>query len=349
LPLGGAREPSDSLRHASGALAGGIDFVWERHSEASTLTLFRPHSDEAMQRDPLADGALTEALEWAGQLPGEVVRATRIVVLRDECDAGLIEPNFDFASSDLVSCYIGRAAGDGGARLWSDFRIGAGGFGRLLIAANGMTGSDLARLVQRLQELGNYRNLALLGLPVAQARWTELDRIEQALTTLSADVARPETTDDRLLERVSSLSLDLMSMSSQVSFRMSATAAYARLVNERLAEVLQHPIRGYPSLADFTQRRLVPAVRTCAAHVQRQHELSMHAHRFASLLRTRIETRIEIQNARLGGAYDRALEERRHPAVRPVPHAVHGQPPRIGQHHVRREALRFRAQPVSKP
>jgi uncharacterized membrane-anchored protein len=77
---------------------------------------------------------------------------------------------------------------------------------------------------------------------------------------------------------------------------MNATAAYARLVEERLAELAPHPIRGYPSLADFTQRRLLPAVRTCGAHVQRQHELSMHAHRFASLLRTRIETRIEIQN-----------------------------------------------------
>lgn len=112
--------------------------------------------------------------------------------------------------------------------------------------------------------------------------------------------------DDRLLEGVSGLSLDLMSMWSEASFRMNATAAYARLVEERLTELAPHPIRGYPSLADFTQRRLLPAVRTCAAHVQRQQELSMQAHRFASLLRTRIETRIEIQNSQVLESLDRS-------------------------------------------
>ena len=40
-------------------------------------------------------------------------------------------------------------------------------------------------------------------------------------------------------------------------------------------------------------------MRTCAAHTSREAELSLRAERFASLLRTRIETRIENQNARL--------------------------------------------------
>lgn len=299
LPPGGERAPSDNLRHASGSLAGGIHFVWERHSEASTVTLFRPDPNESMMRAPWADAALAPALEWASRLPGEVVRATRIMVLRDEREAELLAPFLEFISSDVVSCHVGGTETEAGATIWSDFRIGSGGFGRLLIAANGMADGDLSRVVQRLQELGNYRNLALLGLPVAQARWSDLDRAEQALSALSGDVAQPGVTDDQLLERVSSLSLDLMSISTGASFRMSATAAYARLVDERLTELAARPVRGFPSLADFTQRRLQPAVRTCASHVQRQSELSMQAHRFASLLRTRIETRIEAQNAQL--------------------------------------------------
>jgi uncharacterized membrane-anchored protein len=295
LPSGSECAPSDNLRHASGTLGEDVQFVWEQHSEASTVTLFRMGPD-AITPDLATDAPLSAALAWAAGLPGELVRATRILILPDEAGAERLQPQLGFTASDLVSCHIGTAGDDGGARLWSDFRIGPGGFGRLLLAANGMSDGDLSRLVQRLQELGNYRNLALLGLPVARARWSDLDQVERALTALSADVARPDMSDDRLLEGVTALSLDLMSIWSDASFRMNATAAYARLVEERLAELAPHAIRGYPSLADFTQRRLLPAVRTCAAHVQRQHELSMHAHRFASLLRTRIETRIEIQN-----------------------------------------------------
>ena len=66
-------------------------------------------------------------------------------------------------TTDMVSCHSGS-----GARLWSDFRIGDDGYGRLVVAAWGMKAADISRVVQRIQELGNYRNLALLGLPVAQ-------------------------------------------------------------------------------------------------------------------------------------------------------------------------------------
>lgn len=163
LPPGSECQRSDNLRHASGRFGESVHFVWEQHSEASTMTLFRLGAD-AITLETGADASLAAALEWAADMPGEVVRATRILVLPDEAAAEQMRPQLGFTASDLVTCHIGAAGDRGGARLWSDFRIGPDGFGRLLLAANGMTDGDLSRLVQRLQELGNYRNLALLGL-----------------------------------------------------------------------------------------------------------------------------------------------------------------------------------------
>lgn len=294
LPAGGRLDPSDNPKHMSGTLPGGLAFTWERHTEASAIALFAPEPGAAALLDPQDDVAVRAALDWIDAFPGETLRATRILVLPDEVAADALVPRLAFAEAELVSCHVGA-----GARLWSDFRIGRGGFGTLLIAAGGMPGGDLSRLVQRIQELGNYRNLALLGLPVAQEHWVRLNAIEAELSILAGDVARHDLTDDSLLERVSALSLELMTISEGTSYRMNATAAYARLVEERLAQSDPRPIPGYQSLTDFTQRRLLPAVRTCAAFAGRDAELSGRAARFAALLRTRIETRIENQNARL--------------------------------------------------
>jgi hypothetical protein len=84
-----------------------------------------------------------------------------------------LTPNF--AEDDLIVCDVA----DGRARIWSDVRLHADGFGRLLIVDNGLEGAEPAQLVQRLQELGNYRNMALLGLPLAQ-------RLTPQLTALAA-------------------------------------------------------------------------------------------------------------------------------------------------------------------
>lgn len=292
LPPGGILCASDNPRHAEGTIGPGLQFVWEQHSEACGITLF-VGEDAA---DPAA------ALAWVERFPGEAIRATRIHVVATDAEAEALLPQMGFVRSDLVSCQIG----DGAVRLWSDFRIGPEGFGVSVVAANGAGEGDLARLLQRFQELGNYRNLALMGLPVAQGNWPRLDAAEAALRRFSTDVARPELTDDVLLERVSELSLDLMSLSTETSYRMSATAAYAQLVEERLAGLLVRPIDGFPSLEDFTQRRLLPAIRTAQAYTRRLDELTARAAHFTSLLRTRIETRIENQNARLLRSMERS-------------------------------------------
>ena len=312
-PSASRASPPGRPRHLDGMLAPGLSFTWERHSEASTTTLFVSDPPGGL---PACRTALADALAWAGSLPGKVIRASRLQLVADEAAAQALLPELGFARHDLVTCYIsnggegeGEGRGQGGgqdgsgrggqARIWSDFRLRDDGFGVVLVAACGMAPQPLSRTLQRLQELGNYRNLALLGLPVAREGWRALDRIEAMLGAANRAVARPDVTDDRLLDDVTRLSMELVGQSSATDYRMSATEAYATIVEERLAELHIRPVPGCLSLADFTQRRFMPAVRTCAAHRRRAEQLAQRTAQVVSLLRTRIETRIENQNGLL--------------------------------------------------
>jgi uncharacterized membrane-anchored protein len=190
-------------------------------------------------------------------------------------------------------------------RIWSDFRIGADGYGRMLVAANGLDGGDLTRAVQRLQELGSYRNLALLGLPVARAAWPRLDEAEADLRRLGEALTRNDVRDDDLMAQLSALSLAIAAVASATDYRMSATAAYALLVEERLADLAPQPIPGFLSLGEFTQRRFLPAVRTCAAFSKREQQVAP-APGSSPPCCARIETRIENQNGALLASLERS-------------------------------------------
>lgn len=277
-------------RHVAGTSAAGATMLWERHSEASTATLLLP--------DGVAGAA---GIEWIEALPGKVVRAIRIDVAPDEASAGPVLDQVQLADDDLVTCHVGPC------RLWSDFRMGPDGYGRVVIAGNGCSSADLGRIVQRLQELGNYRNLALLGLPMAQQYAARLDALESRLADHAQQIAEIDGDDEALLDRLSDLSAELAHISALTAFRMGATRAYAAIVADRLGGLAVRPIAGHQSLSDFNDRRLIPAVRTCANFTARLETLGGRAARVTALLRTRIETRIERQNRDLLSSVERGI------------------------------------------
>ncbi|TIX51442.1 DUF3422 domain-containing protein [Alteraurantiacibacter aquimixticola] len=289
--LFGAQGGSHRPAHRSGEVAHGISCVWERHSEGSSMALFSPPTS------PELEAAYKRVLD----MPGAILRATQIHVVAKDTAAQKLLPSMQFEPGETISCHFA-----GKARLWADFRLKEDGFGHVVAAANGLDQRDFTRAVQRVQELGNYRNKALLGLPVAQEAWPRLDAAEQQLATLSTRVAGAEERDDELMEELSRLSLELTAIATAIGYRMSATRAYAALVRERLEQLHVTPLEGYASLANFTQRRFQPAVRTCAAVTAREEQLSERASRLASLLRARINTRIENQNARLLRSMERS-------------------------------------------
>ena len=287
--------------HRSGTLESGARWMWERHSEGSTLALFVDDYDAASYPAAPAESTAAAAMDWANALPGRVICATKALVLANEAEAERVIDRLDFERGETVSCHL-----SGGPRMWSDFRLKDDGFGEVVVAANNANARDLTRIVQRLQELGNYRNRALLGLPAAQSAWPRLDAAEARLTDLAERVAADTETDDALMEKLSALSSELSAISTATNYRLSATAAYAKLVEERLAQLNVGKIESYASLIDFTQRRFLPAQRTCAAVTERERQLSERADHLTSLLRARISTRIENQNGRLLRSMERS-------------------------------------------
>ncbi|MFS0737746.1 DUF3422 domain-containing protein [Sphingomonas sp. 1P06PA] len=289
----------DSSKHAMLPIDG-FDLVWERHTEFASYTLLLPGPFD----DPFDPAAFAPVHPLLDGIPGQIIRATLVALLPRgmPADPDLIAASFK--PLGLVSCDV--AAGK--ARIWSDFQLNADGLGRLLIADQGLEGDEPGQLVQRIQELGNYRNMALLGLPLAQTLTPDVSRLEQRLAALTQQVAEPASDDDSLLDELTFLTAELARLLASTRYRMAATRAYAQLSAERLESLAIVPLPGWQTLADFTDRRLMPAVRTCESFSRRLEDLSQRAAWTSSLLRTRIDTALARQNRDLLASVDRRAD-----------------------------------------
>ena len=279
-----------------------MTLVWERHTEFATYTLIREEPfDERF--DPAHFEPHLAAV--MADMPGEILRATQIaVVARGERDPTQAQCEQWFAPEATVMCDVA----DGTARILSDFRIHADGYGRLLVLDRDLAGDEPAQLVLRLQELGNYRNMALLGLPLAQRLTPTVTKLEARLAELTHAVSERKSEDDTLLAELTYLSAELARLDAETRYRMSATRAYAQLSSDRLASLRIGVVRGHQTLADFTERRLTPAVRTCDSFAARLADLSQRAAWTSELLRTRIDTALARQNRDLLASMDRRTE-----------------------------------------
>ncbi len=272
-----------------GVLAlGGMILVWERHTEFATYTLLRQGAFDApfdpRWFDPVLASVLTD-------MPGAVIRATQIALMR-AADAAAIDIDSWCSPEATILCDVA----DGSARIVSDFRLNEDGYGRLLILDHGLERDEPAQLVLRLQELGNYRNMALLGLPLAQTLSPSVTMLETRLAQLTQAVSERTSQDDQLLDELTFLSAQLAQLVAETRYRMSATRAYAQLSADRLASLCIGAVRGYQTPADFTERRLAPAVRTCDSFSARLEDLSQRAAWTSELLRTRIDIALSKQN-----------------------------------------------------
>lgn len=285
LPAKLQREGEGDDRHALFANPAGTRFIWESHTEATTITAITGIDNDDDYRT---------LVRWMENWPGAVVRATKIFVETDEDAAAKRYPEMGFIEHDIVTCYV-----RGGVRLWSDFAIHEG-YGRLLIAANGVAPEPLGRVIQKIQELGNYRNLTLMGLPLVQQHSPELDGLERNLSNYMQSFGEAADRDEETqLADITDLSAELARIRVETGFRLSATQAYGQIAVDRLSSLDVEPITGCLSLTDFTERRLLPAMRTCASFDKRLDALAERADSVVALLNTRIDTRIKAQNLEL--------------------------------------------------
>ncbi len=201
-----------ATKHGSARTKSGIHFLWERHTEATTITLIVPSVVSEVVRMPY--------IKWMEEWPGGVVRATHIFVIPDDHGIDAHLSHFGISAPEMVCRDI-----NAGLRIWSDFSIHGDGYGRLLVTAGDVGDGERGRIIQRVQELGNYRNLALLGFPTVQEYGPQVDRLEHKLSDHARRVSQADEDDDVLLNDLAGISSELELIRSATGFRLSATAA----------------------------------------------------------------------------------------------------------------------------
>jgi uncharacterized membrane-anchored protein len=278
---------------------------WECHTEFASYTFVAGHkptptSDTLFKQMPLSD--LPE--EWLLSLRGMVMGASHVVLERSDVapDLAAVQMRELFEGNAIVGCEASQSA-----QVWTDFLIHADGFSRFVVRDHGLHGQQAGRLVQRMLEIETYRMMALLGLPPAQRANPALNAIEGELATLTAamvEMDRPErdrsAEDDQiLLQKITALAARLERLTLDNSYRFSASQAYFRLVNARIEELRERRIEGIPTVAEFMDRRLTPAMNTCVAVARRQEVLAERIANTNSLLRTRVGIAQEKQNSKI--------------------------------------------------
>ena len=280
------------------------DFLlkWERHTEFCTYTFYDRRDPEAQAFTGLASEAVPQ--DWLDSLPGEVIVALRIEVLGPEAPEPTPDQLLALFGHDA---FCGAVTNGGAAAAWMDFTIGPQGFGRVLIKDRALRPRQTGRLVQRLLEIDTYRMMALLALPIARRlapQLTEAGRRLVEITRLMPEIGELEQ-QRSLLGDLTSLSGEIEQIASVSGYRFAAARAYHALVLRRIAELREARLEGLQTFAEFMERRLTPAMRTCEAVGERIDRLSRRLTRAGQLLRTRVDIELEAQNQAVLARMDR--------------------------------------------
>jgi len=273
---------------------------WERHTEFCTWTVFV----DGTAGGPFAAPAIAALpADWVAALPGSRLVAVHAAVERAGAPSAVDELARYFDPEFMA----GSAVAGGGAEAWTDFRIHDDGFGRILVRDLALKPRQAGRLVQRLLEIETYRMMALLALPVAREvspTISAADRELVAITQAMHDLAGPGD-ERRLLGKLTGLAAEIERVTAQSSYRFGAARAYHALVERRIGELREQRIEGVQTIAEFMERRLAPALRTCAATAERLEAIAERLSRASNLLRSRVDIALEAQNQELLASMDR--------------------------------------------
>jgi len=269
---------------------------WERHTEFSTWTFFRP----PLRRHAFTETALDLAPDqWVTSMPGEVLVATTVELgARDgrAAAAGLF-------GADAV----GSRLNVGTATVFTDFRPDATGMTRFLLLDESGDAVQAGRLMLSLLEIETYRLMALLAFPLAGRAREEVKQIEDEASLLAAhlaDDAGPDN-DRRLLSQLAALAGRAEALGSLTSFRFGAARAYHSIVQDRIESLGEQRIDGMQTLGTFMERRLAPAMRTCDSVAARQQAAIERIARTEQMLNTRVQVASEASSVALLASMDR--------------------------------------------
>ena len=286
---------------------------WECHTEFATYTFAQHHADDAPLQEAFARAPLLHIpQQWLRSLSGKIIVAAHVVLERGgvPSDAATPEMRTVFEGMSLAASTVLE-----GAEVWSDFLIQSDGFSRFVVRDVSLRQQQVGRLVQRVLEIETYRMMALLGLPHAQASAPVLNAIEGELALLTATMVESDDAlagltaaampdeepedEQALLRSITGLAARIEKLSVDNSYRFSASHAYFRLVKARTDELRENRIDGIPTLGEFMERRLAPAMSTCEATARRLEALAERIAHSNDLLRTRVGIVQERQNRKI--------------------------------------------------
>ncbi|MBN8744767.1 MAG: DUF3422 domain-containing protein [Thiomonas arsenitoxydans] len=289
---------------------GPVRLRWERHGEFVSYT-FITH-EVLGPEDPLFERCACDRVsaEWLARIPGQRLCANHVAVM-PEGELGC-DTLPDFSAVLDIDALVGSDVADGHAQVFTDLRIAPDGFTRFIVLSKAMSARRRGRLVQRLLEIETYRLLSLLTLPVARELTPQLNRYEQDLVSImdaigsngGAEDAEPNR-DHKTLDRLTLLASAVEGVYAASHGRFTAANAYYDLVNRRVTELHEKPIFGLQTIGQFLERRLAPAMQTCAWAARRQQALSERVSRCSNLLRTRVEVAMQQQNRSLLASMNR--------------------------------------------
>jgi uncharacterized membrane-anchored protein len=265
---------------------GAVRLRWELHTEFVTWTFTVPGPADALHPRLPASAIAAVPQDWLRGLPGECLCSLDLWVFPGRGSVG------DLCVRELLNeqTLVGSIVAGEQAQVFTDFAIHADGASRILLFADALQPRRLGRLVQRILEIETYRMAALLGLPAARQAGEALGSAEGELAALAQAIRSAERdAEPALLDRLTRLAGEVESQHAATHSRLSASSAYFELLDQRIVQIAEARLDGLQSIAEFMERRLTPARKTCEWAVRRQDSLSQRVSRMSNLLRTRVE------------------------------------------------------------
>ncbi len=268
---------------------------WERHTEYNRYTFVAGDAGTQRSFDWLGK-CIPE--DWLNEMRGEVLVGVKALVIGAEAHNKSVEElSAEYFNGNTL---IGSHIADNNAIALTDFRIKEDGFSRLLLINEGMSEQQAGRVMQRLLELETYRMMALLALPVARELAPSLDEDEAELAAIGEALVDAESHHEQdWLERLTRLSASSQVRHQRSNYRFAASDAYYEIVLQRIEELRETRMHGVQTFAEFTIRRLTPAVSTYRAVSRRQRAVLEQIARATKLLSTRIDVSRQQQNQSL--------------------------------------------------
>ena len=258
--------------------------TWEFHTEFVTVTWRSDLADKQNWPEDLGLSAIGDGL---------LIAAMRIDVIADTTVPDRLVPGFNLASLCLADIEAGKA------QVATDFVPDGDKFTRFELASGGLTPLRRSIIVRRLLEIETYRNMALLGLPLARASSPELRTIEMELTALIAGLSAATTplAVQSALTALHALSVRSGQLSERLGYRFAAGHAYGEILRMRLSGLRESGTTRGSTLTHYVGNRVDPGLATCAAMEKRLAVLSDKIERAIGLLDVRIGVDMQLQNA----------------------------------------------------